>query len=502
MTEVNTAPDFVIVGTGMGGATLAHALAPTGARIVVLERGSQIPNTAEARDLRAIFQRGHYRSGEQWYDAAGAGFAPGNFYNVGGNSKFYGAVMYRYRAEDFAARAHPEGETQSWPFNYAELEPWYGRAETLYGVRGATGADPTEPPRSTPFPHAPVPHEPQIEDAAERLRRQGLNPGPLPLSVDLDMWLGHGQTPWDGVPNARNGKIDAEDALAEALKHPNVTLVTEARVTHIEVDGAGRDVAGIHYRHEGEDKVIRAATYVLAAGAVQSAAILLRSDRRAGPGGVANGSGVVGRYFMNHNTTAMIAIDPRKAWKTVYSKTLGLNDFYLSDQRTGMPLGNVQLLGKVSAPVLKAQLSIPVPEPLLAPLAARALDWYLMSEDLPSEDSQVRVDGDRIVLDWQPTNLRAHAVLVRRMREVFKAAGYPIVLTKPFGNKAPSHQCGTIRMGDDAATSALDPWCRSHDHPNLLVVDAGFLPSSAAVNPSLTIAAQALRIGDRIAQSA
>jgi choline dehydrogenase-like flavoprotein len=497
--NTSDAPDFVIIGAGMGGATMAYALAKTGARIVVLERGDHLPDTPDARDLRAIFQRGHFRSGEMWYDAVGKAFAPGNYYYVGGNTKFYGAVMYRFREEDFQPRAHPEGETPGWPFPYDELEPFYAEAERLYGVRGEAGLDPTEPWRSGPFPHSAVPNEPQVEDAAERLKAQGLHPGPVPLSLDIDRWLRRGATPWDGVPDTRSGKYDAETTMLAALEYPNVELRTRCKVTHLEVDGAGREIVGVHYEQGAEKATIRAGTYVLSAGAVQSAALLLRSERRNGPGGVANSSGAVGRYFMNHNTTAMIAADPRKAWNTVHSKTLGLNDFYIRDDRSGVPLGNVQLLGKVSAPVLKGQLPVPVPEAVLSPLARRALDWYLMSEDLPSKDSQVRVDGDRIILDWQPTNLRAHAMLVQRMKEVFRAAGYPLILTKPFGNKAPSHQCGTIRMGTDPATAPLDPLCRSYDHPNLLVVDAAFLPTSAAVNPSLTVAAQALRVSRALA---
>jgi choline dehydrogenase-like flavoprotein len=153
------------------------------------------------------------------------------------------------------------------------------------------------------------------------------------------------------------------------------------------------------------------------------------------------------------------------------------------------------------APVLAANLPLPLPEALLQPFCDRAVDWYLMSEDLPSHDSRVYPDGERIILDWQPTNLNAHRMLVERMRGIFKAAGYPLILTKPFGNKAPSHQCGTARMGHDPASFPLDPWCKAYDHENLYVVDASFLPSSAAVNPSLTIAAQALRVGVHLRKS-
>jgi choline dehydrogenase-like flavoprotein len=232
---------------------------------------------------------------------------------------------------------------------------------------------------------------------------------------------------------------------------------------------------------------------VLSAGAVNSAALLLRS------GNIANSSGVVGRYFMNHNSTALLAVDPRHCNDAVYQKTVGLNDFYFGDSAGGKPLGNMQLLGKVTAPILKASLPF-VPETALRWLARHSVDWYLMSEDLPHPDNRVAIDGPDIVLHWQRTNMTAHRRLVAKARDVFRAANYPFVLTHAFDRRTPSHQCGTVRMGTDPATSALDVFCRTHDHANLFVVDAAFLPTSAAVNPSLTIAAQALRVADHILQ--
>ena len=234
--------------------------------------------------------------------------------------------------------------------------------------------------------------------------------------------------------------------------------------------------------------------FVLSAGAVNSAALLLRS------GNIANSSGVVGRYFMNHNSTALLAVDPRHRNDAVYQKTVGLNDFYFGDSAGGKPLGNMQLLGKVTAPIS----SKPVCRLFLRRhcVGSRAIpvDWYLMSEDLPHPDNRVAIDGPDIVLHWQRTNMTAHRRLVAKARDVFRAAGYPFVLTRAFDRRTPSHQCGTVRMGTDPATSALDVFCRTHDHANLFVVDAAFLPTSAAVNPSLTIAAQALRVADHILQ--
>ncbi len=563
-------PDIVIVGSGMGGATVAAGLAATGASILLLERGERLRPGNGERSTKAIFVENRFRTKEQWLDGEGQPFNPGNFYYVGGNSKLYGAALFRFRREDFEAREHPGGVSPAWPFPYEELEPWYGRAEALYQVRGCAGEDPTEPPRSTPYPHPPVPDEPAIARVRERLKQRGLHPFSLPLGVDVERWLQGGRTPWDGHPDTRSGKMDAETCgLAAALEYANVRLETGARVERLEATPDGRRISAVYARKDGRTEKLTPGIVVLCAGAVNSAAILLRSTggartvsgacpadgarsvdeihaaggthttggtRSAGsahtvgsvplvdgahtagsvppvsethaadgthttggsrPPGLANRSGQVGRHFMNHNCSAMLAIDPRRRNRAVYQKTLGLNDFYLSDGDGGPPLGNVQLLGKIDGTILKANVPW-APKPLLNWAARRSVDWYLMSEDLPDPESRVRIDGRDVVLDWTRTNMEAHRRLSAVMRRVLKDCGYPVVLAKPFDRRTPSHQCGTVRIGDDPARSALDPHCKAWDHDNLYVVDASCLPTSAAVNPALTVAALALRAADRI----
>jgi len=489
--------DILIVGSGVGGATCAAGLAPAGARILILERGARLRDSAEARDARAIFQRGVFRPQETWIDGAGQPFNPGNYYYVGGNSKLYGAVLLRYRARDFDPVRYRDGETPGWPFPYSELEPWYCLAETLYNVRGAVGFDPTEPKHSAPYPFSAVPDEPAIAKVRERLRRVGLNPFSLPLGVDVDKWLARAKTPWDAFPDTGTGKMDAETcALRQALAHANVQLRENARVERLLVGRDGKRITGAQALVAGERKIISARVVILAAGAVNSAALLLAS----GDGGIANRSDAVGRHFMNHNCSALLAIDPRTVNDSVYQKTLGVNDFYLDDGRSGPPLGNIQLLGRVTAPILKSNIPS-APEWALSLLTRRAVDWYAMSEDLPNPESRVTVRGGQIHLDWKRSNWSAHEGLVKAFKERLRAASYPIVLSKPFDRRTPSHQCGTVRMGNDPKTSPLDPFCRAWDHPNLFVVDASFLPTSAAVNPSLTIAAQALRVADHIVKT-
>lgn len=484
-------PDIVIIGSGIGGASIAAGLATSGAEILILEAGEHLADRPENRDPRAIFQRGFFRPKELWYETNGTPFNPGNYYNVGGNSKFYGAVLVRYRREDFDELAHLEGVSPAWPFGYDELEPWYCKAEELFQVRGELGDDPTEPHHSKPYSYPAIRDESPIADVRARLKKAGLHPASLPLGVDIERWLAKAKTPWDAHPNSNDGKMDAETCpLALALKHPNVSLETQARVTKLETGPDGKTITAVHYVKNGEALVLRPKMVILSAGAVQSAALLLRS-------GLANGSDQVGRNFMNHNASAVIGFDPRYRNDSVYQKTFGFNDYYLSDGAGGPPLGNVQLLGRVSGAVLKSSMPR-VPEWFLNRIAGHTIDFYAMSEDLPSQESRVSVDGERITLHWVRTNWKAHLMLVDKLKSALRAAGFPIVLSRAFDRRTPSHQCGTVRIGHDGATAPLDPYCRAYDHPNLYVVDASFLPTSAAVNPALTIAAQALRVADHI----
>ncbi len=488
MTRIVPDADVIIIGSGMGGATLAASLAGSGRRVLILERGQALRPSALDRDARAIFRDGHFRPRERWLDPSGRAFNPGNYYFVGGNTKFYGAVLLRYRAADFAPIRHLEGTTTGWPFGYETLAPWYQQAETLYHVRGQLGEDPSEPPHAAPYPFPPVPDEPDIADLRARLARVGLHPASLPLGVDIARWLRGGQTTWDAYPGTTGGKMDAETVgLAKALADPNVTLRTGVQVTRLRADATGRitevEVGGA---------VLNAPLVVLAAGAVQSAVLLLRS-------GLANRSDQVGRNFMNHNTSAVLALHPFRRNRSVYQKTLMVNDFYGSGGPDGAPLGNIQLLGKITAPILAANARMP--RPLAAWMAARSVDLYAMSEDLPDPDSRVTLRGDDIVLDWRQKNLAAHDLLVARLKRLLRRAGYPIVLSRRFDRRTPSHQCGTARMGIDPATSVVGPFGRSHDHPNLFICDASILPTSAAVNPSLTIAALALRMGNHLRET-
>ncbi|MEP3428501.1 MAG: GMC family oxidoreductase [Roseibium sp.] len=490
---MTTSPDIVIIGSGMGGATLAAGLAPTGAKITILERGYQIPDDAPARDPWRIYTNSAFRADETWLDEGGQPFEPGNYYNVGGNSKLYGAVLLRYREEDFDELEHYDGVSPAWPFSYQELAPWYDEAEKLYQVRGDVSSDASEPHHSAPYPFPPVPDEPAISNARSRLISAGIKPFSLPLGVDIDRWLSNGNTGWDGYPDLRSGKMDAETCgLAEALTHDNVTLVTGAEVTGLNANTSTGKIDEVCFSKGGVETRLSPKTVVVCAGAVQSASLLLRS-------GIANSSGYVGRCFMNHNATALIAIDPGFCNDSVYQKTFGINDWYFSDGKDDKPLGNVQLLGRVTPDILKIQVP-KLPMFVARWMSGHALDLYAISEDLPDPESRIVLKDGKVQLIWQRTNMTAHRKLVARTKATLRKAGFPIVLTRLFDGRVPSHQCGTLRMGTDRKSSVVDPDCRSWDHPNLYVSDASALPTSAAVNPALTVAALALRTAVKIKQ--
>ena len=487
--------DVIIIGTGAGGGTLAHRLAPSGKRILLLERGGYLPREPQNWESEEVFGNERYVTTERWYDKRGVSFRPHAQYFVGGNTKVYGAALPRFRVQDFGALETEDGVSPAWPITYDELEPWYTQAEQLLRVHGTLGADPIDPPRSGPYPFPAVPHEPVIAEVAESFERQGLRPYPLQLGIDLrENGTCIRCKTCDGFPCQVLAKSDAETCLVRpALESPDVSLLTHARAVRLDTDPTGKRITGLEIDLAGERKTVVAKTYVLATSAINSAAMLLRSVSDKHPKGLANASGLVGRGFMMHVNSAMIAVKPRPN-PTVFQKTLAVNDWYFGDATSRFPAGNAQLLGKLQPSMMAGAVPF-MPQRALAEVAGRSVDWYLMTEDLPDRDNRISLDtSGRIVMRWKPNNEGAHKRLVRSMGAAMRRAGYPLIQTRRLGNDAVAHQCGTLRFGDDPATSVLDPLCRSHEVSNLFVVDASFLPSSGAQNPALTVAAQALRV--------
>jgi choline dehydrogenase-like flavoprotein len=487
--------EVVIIGSGMGGGTTALALARRGVDILVLERGERLPREPENWSPQAVFINRRYKPAEQWLDGAGRVFRPGVHYVVGGSTKVYGASLPRFRERDFTAVEHLEGTSPAWPFSYADLEPYYGDAERMYRVHGNVGEDPTDPWRSTPFPYPALEHESYVADLAARLRDEGVNPSSNAMGVDRRVGGSCIRcATCDGFPCMVGAKSDAETCgIDPALATGHVRLLTGMRVRRLVTDGTGRRLD--HLVSEGPEGVVNVTgrKFVLAAGAVNSAALLLASADERHPKGLANSSDQVGRNFMMHNNAHIVAVDLNGDNDVTFQKTLSVNDWY-HDGGQGFPLGTMQLIGKVQGTMMKG--SAPrVPLALLNQIAHRSVEWLVMAEDLPSPDNRVTVDArGTITTARNPRGTGTHRLLLRRAKHLLRSAGYDAVLTQHFDISMNSHQCGTVVAGLDPATSVLDPWCKTHDLTNLWVVDGGFFQSSSAMNPALTIAAQAIRV--------
>ena len=494
--------DIIIIGTGAGGGTMAYALADSGARILVLERGDFVPREEQNWDPEAVWKHLRYRVPERWVDRSGQEFQPYTHYCVGGNTKFWGSVLYRLRREDFQAIEHVDGLSPEWPIDYGTLEPYYDRAERLYHVRGQHGVDPSEAPRK-PFPYEAVPHARIMAEIVEQLRGEGLNPSVLPLGL---LRLGEAGgcvlcSTCNSFPCKVQAKSDAEVCcIRDAVQRPTVTMWTNARARRLIADACGRRIEGVEVERNGETVRVDAPLVIVSCGAVNSAALLLRSATEKHPNGLANSSGLVGRRYMAHLATMMQGFHPFRPNDTVFQKTVALNDFYLRGP-DGYPLGQIQSQGRTHG--VMAQTVAPwIPLWAYNAWVARGVDWLAMSEDLPSDDNRVTVEADgRIRLHYQPNNMTAHHRLVKEMKRILRRLGFWVVVAHSHRDRNTTHQCGTLCFGADSRSSVLDPYCRTHDVENLFVVDASFFPSSAAVNPALTIVAQALRVADHIKET-
>jgi choline dehydrogenase-like flavoprotein len=507
--------DVIIIGTGAGGGTLARHLAPSGKRILLLERGDWLPREPENWLAQDVFVDNRYVSPDTWYDETGKPFQPQVHYFVGGATKLYGAALYRLREKDFGELKHHDGISPAWPISYDELEPYYTMAEEMYEVHGARGEDPTDPPASAPYPFPAISHAPRIQQLADDLAAEGFQPFHSPNGVRLN----EANMPYsicvrcnncDGFPCAVHGKADADVlGVRPALEHANVTLLTNSEVVKLVTNPAGTAVTEVVVGHNGDTEHFSADIVVVACGAANTAKLLLSSANDKHPNGLANGSDQVGRNYMFHASQAVLALSHEEN-PTVFQKTLGLNDFYFGSDEHDYPLGNIQMVGKSQEPMFRGEKPT---ETKLAPhwslerIAKHAIDFWLSTEDLPRPDNRVTVDGEgRVTLAYTPTNDVPKAELYKKLKSVIgKLRMEPDHLFGRFAymkNDIPvagcAHQAGTARFGNDPATSVLDSDCRAHEVDNLYVVDTSIFPSIGAVNPALTAMANSLRVGDHL----
>ena len=506
--------DIIIIGTGAGGGTLAHRLAPSGKSILLIERGGWLKREPENWSAEEVFEKSRYVSKGLWRDKAGKEFQPGAYHYVGGMTKMYGAALYRLREKDFTGFAHYDGISPAWPMSYTDLEPYYTQAEHLYQVHGIRGEDPTEPPASAPYSHPPVSHEPRIQKLSDDLAAAGYHPFHTPAGILLN----EANMPYstcvrckdcDGFPCVLHAKSDSEViAVRPALQHPNVTLLINTQVMRLNTNAAGTSVTEVVIHHDGQTEIVRGNIVVSSCGAANSARLLLMSANEKHPNGLANGSDQVGRNYMFHTSQAVLAIS-KEPNPTQYQKTLGLNDFYFGMEGFDHPVGSIQMVGKSQAPMYRGEKPI---ETLLAPnfvlekLADHAVDFWLMTEDLPKPQNRITVDQDgQITLNYTATNQVPSGKLYDKLKSMLGQLAMhehliprQIYLKNDIGVAGVAHQSGTCKFGKDAQTSVLDTNCKAHELDNLYVVDTSFFPSIGAVNPALTAMANALRVGDHL----
>jgi choline dehydrogenase-like flavoprotein len=507
--------DVIIIGTGAGGGTLARHLAPSGKRVLLLERGGWLPREPENVSAEEVFVNGRYVTSDMWRYEDGEVFQPQVHYYVGGATKLYGAALYRLRAEDFGELRHHDGISPAWPIGYDEMEPYYTLAEKYYEVHGARGEDPTEPPASAPYPFPAVSHEPRIQKLSDDLATLGLNPFHAPCGVMLNERNRAFSTCMrcdccDGFPCIVHAKSDAEVlGVRPALEHPNVELRINAEAVRLATNDAGTEISGVVIKQNGAEETVSGDIVVVSCGAANSARLLLMSATEKQPKGLANSSDQVGRNYMFHNSQAVLALS-REENLTIFQKTLGLNDFYFSGFDFEFPMGNIQMVGKSQAPMFRGEKpgeTALAPSWTLRDVAKHAVDFWFSTEDLPVPENRVTVGRNgTITIAYHPSNEESKKRLYAQLKSMLSHLDMHHHHLLPhhayLKNEIPvagcAHQVGTCRFGTDPRTSVLDINCKAHELDNLYVVDTSFFPSIGAVNPALTAMANALRVGDHL----
>ena len=495
--------DVIVIGSGAAGGTLAGQLSRSGKRVLVLERGAAMPLADQNVADVDLFRKDRYHPGEQWFGTDGDPFSPQTIYALGGNTKIWGGVLERMRQKEFAGLQFQEGAAPAWELSYESFAPFYNRAEQLYRVHGEQGVDPSEPPRESAFPFQPKPIEPFMQELRLSLERQGLHPYLLPQS-----WS---ESALDPTGDAELFGIDPARAQA------SVQVRERARVRRLHVNPSGTEVRGVEADIDGQCWLFNAHVVVLAAGAINTAEILLRSATEHHSRGLANGSDQVGRNLMKPQLTSIIqlAAEPNSGR---YPRSLGITDYYWGDSNVNFPLGSIASGGGVlqdalfaeSPPVLSLVTKL-MPNFGLEQLAARSVAWWAMSAVLPDPHNRLTLRGNHLQIHYLPNNREAHDRLVYRWIDTLKLVENDPAchVVKP----APTHPrgeapltvmgsvCGTCRMGSNPATSVVDLNGRAHELSNLYIADASVFPSCPAVGIGLTVIANALRVGDHVLQA-
>jgi choline dehydrogenase-like flavoprotein len=504
--------DLIVIGSGFGGALAAAPAVRAGRRVLMIEAGDWVPRgphnwTADGFADRAPF----YSHASAFEDNTPHGPSPlGTYLNVGGASVVYGGVGLRLRQADFEPITEIDGQSGAvWPYRYAELEPYYAQAEQWLGVSGDATGDPTAPPRSTPFPHPPAPLAPISKRLAEAATSLGLRPFRLPLAINYTSAAS--RTPCvacgtcDGYACAINAKNDIATVLLPRLLHEGLELATNTVAVRLQHE-QGRVSRVVCVRQPAGDVVaFEARAVVVAAGALASPRLLLASRLDAvNPAGDA-----IGRYLTRHCNAVVLGVFPRRpAPSGEFHKQIAIHDYYFGHPTIPGPegrLGTLQQWGTPAPWVTHERLPLGLGT-LIGPALAFTTGFIVMAEDRPQASNRVRLtsaaDIDAATTGVTPAtvdhayharDLAARAALVGAARRILRRAGALFSVAQNV--ETYSHALGTVRMGPDPRTAPLDGWGAFRGLDNLYVTDGSALPRSGGVNPSLTIAANALRTG-------
>lgn len=464
--------EFIIIGSGAGGAAAAYKLASSGRRVLIIEKGHALPKDSSTLDVDKVMRRAFFNTDEKWLDGENNIFKPGEFSNIGGKTKWYGAALLRFSPDEFE---QDEGhKCLQWPVSYEDMAPFYEEAEGLLGIRNFEV-------------------EPDLRKLISGFHKEpGWRVQPLPLGLSAKILDYPDEARhFDGFSSPRDLKSDAQVSFIDLVKdRPNLKIITgNPVVTFKSVDGAPHLINGVVCR---DGSVFNAKTVLLAAGALHSPRILQSYAERSGLNRAMPNSRLIGRYYKCHLNSAVLAVSaPRRA--DILRKTvIMLNDAY--------PHSSVQTLGWIDGEIISAQMPWYVPRLLSDMVGKRAYGFWLTTEDGSHPENRVAPAGNKLkypLLDYDASRLPASIAEHRRLVREFRASlvrYWNASFVKMMPLSATAHACGTLIAGDDWNESVVDGNGKVHSMENLYVVDGSVLPRASRVNPSLTIYAWALRV--------
>ena len=470
--------DAIIIGSGAGGSAAAYALARAGQRVLLLEKGRELPRDGSTLDVDQVIRQGKFKSRERWLDKNGQAFEPEEYFNLGGKTKWYGAALARFEPREF--EAEPAHQCLPWPMAYQDLAPYYERAEELLGVH-----------RFEP--------EPDLRAIVGKLTRNGAGWDARPLALALDPRIveyPEEAAHFDAFASVKNLKADGQHALLERVQHlSNLTILTGQAVRDFVADPDRPErLVGVRAENGRE---FRADAVLLAAGALHSPRLLQSYLETTGLSERLPCAEAVGRNYKCHLLSATLAFSATPKTDLLRKTLLLLNE--------RLPHSSIQPLG-FDGELLSTLIPGFVPRWFARALGHRAYGFFLQTEDGSDPANRViaKTNGAQYPqLDYDParlpTALAEHRRLVRDFGRSLLKIGLPAAARSiPLAGTA--HACGTLVTGHDPRASVVDVNGKVHGLDNLYVVDGSVLPRSSRVNPSLTIYAWALRVAERLQQ--